>query len=184
VMEFCGIFNKDGGKDRFYLELMDHKIPEQTKVNKGLMRIQKKTGLPFVATNDAHYLHKDDHEALAVLLCIGTGKKLSDPNRFQFETQEFYVKSAEEMEALFGHVPEALSNTVNIADMVEFKLDTELKPPRFDVPVGYTIESYFENVARDGYAERLKMLEPLAASGRLKAVTGRDWSGPVSRALA
>jgi len=169
VMEFCGIFNKDGGKDRFYLELMDHKIPEQTKVNKGLMRIQKKTGLPFVATNDAHYLHKDDHEALAVLLCIGTGKKLSDPNRFQFETQEFYVKSAEEMEALFGHVPEALS---------------KLKLPRFDVPVGYTIGSYFENVARDGYAERLKMLEPLAASGRLKAVTGRDWSGPVSRALA
>ncbi len=164
VMEFCDIF----GKDRFYLELMDHKIPEQTKVNKGLMRIQKKTGLPFVATNDAHYLHKDDHEAHAVLLCIGTGKKLADPNRFQFQTQEFYVKSAEEMEALFGHVPEALSNTVKIADMVEFKLDTELKLPRFDVPVGYTIESYFEKVARDGYAERVKVLGPMAEAGRLK----------------
>ena len=164
VMEFCDIF----GKDRFYLELMDHRIPDQTKVNKGLMRIGKKTGLPFVATNDAHYLHKDDHEAHAVLLCIGTGKKLADPNRFAFETNEFYVKSGEEMEALFGHVPTALSNTVKIADMVEFKLDTELKLPRFDVPAGFTIESYFEKVARDGYAERLKVLGPLSQSGRLK----------------
>ncbi len=183
VMEFCDIFNAGGGKDRFYLELMDHKIPEQTKVNKGLQRIHRKTGLPFVATNDAHYLHKDDHEAHAVLLCIGTGKKLADPNRFQFQTQEFYVKSAEEMEALFGHVPESLSNTVKIADMVEFKLDTKLKLPRFDVPAGYTIESYFEKVARDGYAERLKMLEPLAASGRL-TIPLADYEARLAREIA
>jgi DNA polymerase-3 subunit alpha len=178
VMEFCDIF----GKDRFYLELMDHRIPDQTKVNKGLMRIGKKTGLPFVATNDAHYLHKDDHEAHAVLLCIGTGKKLADPNRFAFETDEFYVKSALEMEALFGHVPDALLNTVKIADMVEFKLDTQLKLPRFDVPAGYTIESYFEKTARDGYAERLKMLGPLADSGRLK-VPLADYEGRLTREI-
>ncbi len=178
VMEFCDIF----GKDRFYLELMDHRIPDQTKVNKGLMRIGKKTGLPFVATNDAHYLHKDDHEAHAVLLCIGTGKKLADPNRFAFETDEFYVKSAEEMEALFGHVPEALSNTVKIADMVEFKLDTTHKFPKFDVPAGYTTETFFEKMTRDGYAERLKVLEPLSASGRLK-VPLADYEARLTREI-
>ena len=177
-MEFCDIF----GKDRFYLELMDHRIPDQTKVNKGLMRVQKKTGLPFVATNDAHYLHKDDHEAHAVLLCIGTGKKLADPNRFAFETDEFYVKSALEMEALFGHVPEALSNTVKIADMVEFKLDTRAKFPRFDVPSGYTTESYFEKMTRDGYTERLKVLEPLATSGRLKIALA-DYEARLTREI-
>lgn len=178
VMEFCDIF----GKDRFYLELMDHRIPEQTKVNQALMRVQKKTGLPFVATNDAHYLHKDDHEAHAVLLCIGTGKKLADPNRFAFETDEFYVKSGLEMQALFGHVPEALSNTVKIADMVEFKLDTKEKFPKFDVPTGYTTETYFEKFAREGFAERLKVLEPLAASGRLK-VSLADYEARLTREI-
>src|SRR5204863_370074 len=84
----------------------------------------KKAGLTVVARTDAHYLHQDDHVAHEVLLCSGTGKKLADANRFAFETQEFYVKSAEEMESLFGHVPDALSNTVKIADMVEFHLDT------------------------------------------------------------
>ena len=178
VMEFCDIF----GKDRFYLELMDHRIPDQTKVNKGLMRIQKKTGLPFVATNDAHYLHKDDHEAHAVLLCIGTGKKLADPNRFAFETDEFYVKTALEMEALFGHVPEALSNTVKIADMVEFKLDTKAKFPKFDVPAGYTSETFFDKMTRDGFAERLKVLGPLAESGRLK-VPLADYEARLTREI-
>jgi DNA polymerase-3 subunit alpha len=178
VMEFCDIF----GKDRFFLELMDHRIPDQTKVNKGLMRIGKKTGLPFVATNDAHYLHKDDHEAHAVLLCIGTGKKLADPNRFAFETDEFYVKSALEMEALFGHVPEALSNTVKIADMVEFKLDTKAKFPKFDVPAGYTTETYFDKMTRDGFAERLTVLGPLADSGRLK-VPLADYEARLTREI-
>ncbi|MEO5761472.1 MAG: DNA polymerase III subunit alpha, partial [Vicinamibacteria bacterium] len=164
TMDFCDIF----GKDRFYLELMEHRIPDQKKVNKGLLRIQKKTGLPLVATNDAHYLHKDDHEAHAVLLCIGTGKKLADPNRFAFETDEFYVKSGEEMEALFGHVPEALSNTVKIAEMVEFSLDTTPKFPKFDVPEAFTTDSYFEKMAREGFAERLKVLGPNSEAGKLK----------------
>jgi DNA polymerase III subunit alpha len=178
VMEFCDIF----GKDRFFLELMDHRIPDQTRVNQALMRVQKKTKLPFVATNDAHYLHKDDHEAHAVLLCIGTGKKLADPNRFAFETDEFYVKSGAEMEALFGHVPEAISNTVKIADMVEFSLDTSAKFPKFDVPAGYTTETYFEKMTRDGFAERLKVLGPLADSGRLK-VPLADYEARLTREI-
>ncbi|MBI3932334.1 MAG: DNA polymerase III subunit alpha, partial [Acidobacteria bacterium] len=164
VGEFAEIF----GRDRFYLEVMDHGIEEQRRVNQGLLRIRDKTGLGLAATNDAHYLRRDDHQAHDVLLCIGSGKKVADPDRLRFDTQEFYLKSAEEMARLFPDHPEALVNTVKVAEMCDFTLKSAESFPAFDVPHGDTTESYFEKITRDGFAQRRRVLEPLASAGRLR----------------
>jgi DNA polymerase III subunit alpha len=164
VGELSDIF----GPDRFYLEVMDHGMEEQRRVNRALLRVRDRTGLPLAATNDAHYLHHDDHHAHDVLLCIGSGKKVGDAERLRFDTNEFYVKSAGDMARLFPDQPEALLNTVKIAEMCDFTLKAAGSLPAFDVPPGFTIESYFEKVTRDGFAERRHTLEPLAAAGRLR----------------
>jgi DNA polymerase III subunit alpha len=164
VGEFSDIF----GKDRFYLEVMDHGIEEQRRVNRALLRIRDRTGLPLAATNDAHYLHRDDHHAHDVLLCIGSGKKVGDTERLRFDTNEFYVKGAAEMARLFPEQPDALLNTVRIAEMCDFTLNAAGSLPAFDVPPGFTIETYFEKVTRGGFGERRKALDPLAAAGRLR----------------
>src|SRR5687767_4129149 len=167
ALQSAGTFSEIFGRDRFYLEVMDHGIEDQRRVNQGLYRLHDRTGLPLVATNDAHYLRQDDHQAHDVLVCIGSGKKVHDTDRLRFDTREFYVKSGDEMAAVFADRPEALANTVRIAEMCEFTLRQAGSLPAFDVPPGFTIESYFEKVSRDGFAGRLEMLEPLAAAGRL-----------------
>jgi DNA polymerase-3 subunit alpha len=156
------------GPDRFYLELMDHGIEEQRRVNAALVRLHRKSGLPLVATNDAHYLRRDDHQAHDVLLCIGSGKKVHEAERLRFDTPEFYVKGPDEMARVFPDHPDALANTVTIAEMCDFKLKGASSLPDFTVPPGFTLESYFEKVVRDGFAERRQVLEPLAAAGRLR----------------
>src|SRR5262249_7777195 len=156
------------GKDRFYLEVMDHGIEEQRRVNHALYRLRDRLGLPLAATNDAHYLRSDDHHAHDVLLCIGSGKKLHETERLRFDTNEFYLKSPDEMARLFPDHPEALSNTVKIAEMCDFTLEGVSSLPAFDVPAGLTTESYFEKVARDGFEERWRTLGPLAEAGRLR----------------
>ena len=163
-----GEFSEILGKDRFYLEVMEHGIPDQRRVNQGLLRLREKTGLKLAATNDAHYLHRDDHQAHDVLLCIGSGKKVSDTERLRFDTQHFYLKTAEEMAALFPDHPEALTSTVGIAEMCDFELQGVSTLPAFDVPPGFSIDSYFEKVTRDGFEERRRVLEPLAQAGRLR----------------
>jgi DNA polymerase-3 subunit alpha len=168
ALESVGRFAELFGRDRFYLEVMDHGIDEQRRVNQGLFRIQAQTGLPLVATNDAHYLKKDDHHAHDVLVCIGSGKKVHETDRLKFDTQEFYVKSAAEMAAVFPDRPEALASTVKIAEMCSFELKSAASLPAFDVPPGFTTLSYFEKVTRDGFAERRRMLDPLAEAGRLR----------------
>jgi DNA polymerase-3 subunit alpha len=164
VGEFSDIF----GKDRFYLEVMDHGIEEQRRVNQALLRLRDRTGLSLAATNDAHYLHHDDHHAHDVLLCIGSGKKVGDVERLRFDTQEFYLKSAGEMARLFPDHPEALLTTVKIAEMCDFTLKAAGSLPAFDVPPGFTIDGYFEKVTRDGFEERRRSIEPLVAAGRLR----------------
>src|SRR5262249_47773153 len=119
------------------------------------------------ATNDAHYLRSDDYQAHDVLVCIGSGKKVTDADRLRFDTNEFYVKGAAEMARVFPDLPQALSSTVAIAEMCEFKLEQAGALPAFAVPPGFTIESYFEKVARDGFAERRRVLEPLRQASRL-----------------
>jgi DNA polymerase-3 subunit alpha len=168
ALQTVGAFSEIFGKDRFYLEVMEHGIPDQRRVNQGLLRVREKTGLKLAATNDAHYLRRDDHQAHDVLLCIGSGKKVADAERLRFDTNAFYLKSAEEMAALFPDYPEALLSTVQIAEMCDFELKPVSSLPAFDVPDGYTIESYFEKVTRDGFAERRRALDPLAAASRLR----------------
>jgi DNA polymerase-3 subunit alpha len=156
------------GRDRFYLEIMNHGIEEQRRVTQALLRIHARTGLPLAATNDAHYLREGDHRAHDVLLCIGSGKKVADAERLRFDSNEFYVKSAAEMARLFPDHPEALLNTVAIAEMCDFTLKGATSLPAFEVPAGFTIESYFEKVTRDGFEERRRSLEPLVDTGRLR----------------
>ncbi len=143
------------GADNFYLELQDHGIPEQTPVNQGIMRIARETGLPLIVSNDAHYLRKEDAQMQDVLLCVQTGKTVDDPNRMKFQTEEFYLKSEEELRRLFPNCEEAFENTQKIADRcnLEFVFN-EYHLPSFPVPEGYTNEAYFRKLCEDGFAER------------------------------
>ena len=143
------------GEDHFYLELQDHGIAEQTPVNQGIMRLHRETGLPLVVTNDAHYLRKEDATMQDVMLCVQSGKTVDDPDRLKFETEEFYLKSEEELRQLFPNCDDAFENTAKIADMcnVEFVFN-QYHLPSFPVPEGYTNEEYFRKLCYDGFAER------------------------------
>ena len=143
------------GPDHFYLELQDHGIEEQKPVNLGVMRLARETGLPLVVTNDAHYLRREDAKMQDVLLCIQTGKTVDDPNRMKFQTEEFYLKSEQELRQLFPNCEEAFENTQKIADMcnLEFVFN-EYHLPSFPVPAGYTNEEYFRKLCMDGFHER------------------------------
>ncbi len=143
------------GKDNFYLELQDHGIDEQRPVNQGVMRIARETGLPLVVTNDAHYLRKEDAVMQDVLLCIQTGKTVDDTNRMKFQTEEFYLKSEEELKELFPNVPEAFENTVKIAECCNLDfVFNEYHLPSFPVPEGYTNEEYFRELCYNGFRGR------------------------------
>ena len=143
------------GPDRFYLELQDHGIDEQIPVNQGILRLARETGLGLVVTNDAHYLRKTDAAMQDVLLCIQTGKTVNDANRMRFETEEFYLKSEEELRVLFPNCDEAFENTVRIAEMcnVEFVFN-QYHLPSVPVPEGYTNEKYFRKLCYEGFEER------------------------------
>jgi len=151
ALRLAGIF----GEGNFYLELQDHGIAEQRPVNQGVARIARETGLPLVATNDAHYLRKEDAKMQDVLLCIQTGKTVDDENRMRFETEEFYLKSEQEMRDLFPNYPEAIENTAEIAEKCNLDfVFNEYHLPSFPVPEGYTNEEYFRKLCMDGFAER------------------------------
>ena len=143
------------GEDNFYLELQDHGIDEQQPVNQGVMRLARETGLPLVITNDAHYLRREDAKMQDVLLCIQTGKTVNDTNRMKFQTEEFYLKSEEELRQLFPNCDEAFENTVKIADRCNLDFTFhEYHLPSFPVPEGYTNEAYFREVCMNGFRER------------------------------
>lgn len=147
--------NEIFGPEHFYLELQDHGIPEQTPVNQGIMRLARETGLPLVVTNDAHFLRKEDAKMQDVLLCIQTGKTVDDPDRMKFPTEEFYLKSEEELKALFPGCEEAFENTVRIAERCNLDfVFHEYHLPSFPVPEGYTSEEYFRSLCMDGFRER------------------------------
>jgi len=143
------------GPDHFYLELQDHGIEEQTPVNQGVMRLSRETGLPLVVTNDAHYLRREDAKMQDVLLCIQTGKTVDEENRMKFQTDEFYLKSEEELRRLFPGCDEAFENTVRIAQRCNLQFTFhEYHLPSFPVPDGYTNEAYFRKLCLDGFQER------------------------------
>jgi DNA polymerase-3 subunit alpha len=143
------------GKGNFYLEMMDHHLPEQRVVNEGLRRISQETGIPLVVTNDCHYLKKEDARIQDILLCIQTGKTLQDENRMRFSGQEFYLKSPEEMAALFPDDLDALRRTREIAERCQVDFDfSKMHLPEFQVPSGYDLDTYLRNLCLDGLVER------------------------------
>ena len=146
-----GIF----GENNFFLELQDHGIPDQKTVNQGLLRLHQETGIELVATNDVHYIYDSDAEAHDILLCIQTGKKVSDTDRMRYEGGQYYLKSAGEMEALFPYAKEALENTHKIAERCHVEIEFgDYKLPHFDVPEGETSESYLRKLCKEGLYKR------------------------------
>ncbi|MGM9659791.1 MAG: DNA polymerase III subunit alpha, partial [Faecousia sp.] len=160
------------GEGNFYLELQDHGIDEQRPVNQGVQRLARETGLPLVVTNDAHYLRREDAKMQDVLLCIQTGKTVDDRGRMKFQTEEFYVKSEEELRQLFPGCDEAFENTGKIADRcnLEFTFH-EYHLPAFPVPEGYTNEEYFRELCYNGFRERYPD-EPKEYADRLEYEIG------------
>ena len=146
---------KDMFGNDFYLELMDHSLPEQKQVNARLIDMSQRLGIELAATNDVHYTNKEDAEAQDVLLCIQTRSFVDDEDRMRFETNEFYIKSPEEMSALFRHAPSAIENTVKIADKCNVTMDFDTTHlPEFAVPEGYSHREYLEKLSYDGLNER------------------------------
>ena len=144
------------GEDGYYLEIQDHKIPEQQAVIAGIMRLSRDTGIPMVATNDCHYLTREDAAMQDVLMCVQMGKLVEDDDRMKFETDEFYVKSEDEMRALFPNCPEAIDNTQKVVDLcnVEFEFG-KYHLPEFKLPEGETDgDAYFEKLCWQGFAQR------------------------------
>jgi DNA polymerase-3 subunit alpha len=157
------------GADNFFLEIQDHGIPDQQKIVPMMARLGEEVGLRLVATNDSHYLSKDDAFAHEVLLCIGTGKTLGDEKRMKFYSDDFYVKSPDEMRRIFSGYGEALDNTVKIAERVNVSLDVKgYHLPNFPVPAGKDLAGYFAEVARAGLEKRLKTAAPLFAAKKKK----------------
>ena len=157
------------GKDDFYLEVQDHGLDLDKQLIPQLNRLSQETGIPLVATNDAHYLTRSDALAHDALLCIQTGKTLDEPNRMRFQTEEFYLKSREEMLKTLDGNEDPLNRTWEIAQKCNLKLETVSNPfPKFEVPAEHSADTYFEWVARQGFEKRRSRLEALAGRGRLK----------------
>ncbi len=154
------------GKGNFFIEVQDQGLEIETWVNRELVQLSKETGIPLVATNDCHYLTQSDARSQEVLMCIQTGKTMSDANRMKFATDQFYFKTTEEMARVFHEIPEAVQRTVAIAERCRVKIQQVDHPfPEFQVPQGHTADSYFEKVAREGFASRLPRLDQLAKQG-------------------
>jgi DNA polymerase-3 subunit alpha len=157
------------GKGNFFLEVQDQGLEIEIGVNRELVKLSRETGIPLVATNDCHYLTRADSHAHEVLLCIQTGKTMSNGQRMKFATDQFYFKTAEEMAQVFRDLPDALERTVAIAERCNVKIRRVSNPfPEFKVPEGYTADSYFEKVVREGFESRLPQLERLAKENLLR----------------
>ncbi|HEY2091144.1 MAG TPA: DNA polymerase III subunit alpha [Thermoanaerobaculia bacterium] len=157
------------GPENFFLEIQDHGIPDQQKIVPLMARLGEEVGLELVATNDSHYLSKDDAFAHEVLLCIGTGKTIGDEKRMKFYSDDFYVKGPDEMERIFRAYPQAIANTGKIAERIHMSLDVKGHHlPKFPVPPGKDLAGYFEEVVRAGLKRRLDAMAPLFAAKRKK----------------
>ena len=166
AMQYQDIF----GKGNFYLEIQDQGLEAERKIQSDLFRLEKELGIPMLVTNDSHYLCGEDSHAHEVMLCVQTGAKIHDKDRFKFDSDQFFVKSGDEMARLFPDHPGLLARTTEIAERCNFKMHPVDNPfPQFDVPEGHTIDSYFEEVCRQGFRKRLDTaIGHLAAKGQLK----------------
>ncbi|HEY5174960.1 MAG TPA: DNA polymerase III subunit alpha [Terriglobales bacterium] len=165
AVTFSDIF----GKGNFYLEIQDQGLPEEARIQSNLLKLEKELDIPLVATNDSHYLCEDDSHAQDVMLCIQMGKSIHDTNRLKFSGNQFYVKSAAEMQKVFSGYEHVLARTLEIAERCNIRLEKVHDPfPKFEVPTGYSLPDYFEHITRQGFANRLNILRELQAMGRLK----------------
>jgi DNA polymerase-3 subunit alpha len=157
------------GKENFFLEIQDQGLAQEHKIHPALFRLEKELGLPVVATNDSHYLCEDDAHAQDVMVCIQTGKSIQEPNRMKFQGNQFFVKSYQEMARVFKDSPDVLTRTLAIAERCNMRMEKVSTPfPHFEVPPGYTLDSYFEHITREGFARRLEPLRSLSDRGLLK----------------
>ncbi|MEE8176828.1 MAG: DNA polymerase III subunit alpha, partial [Acidobacteriota bacterium] len=157
------------GKENFFLEIQDQGLDAEKRINPSLVELSQQTDIPLVATNDCHYLSQEDSRAHDVLLCIQTGRTVGDTKRMKFATDQFYMKSYDEMMQVFQELPDAVGRTAEIAARCDLQLEKVEHPfPHFDVPPGETLDSYFERVAREGFQERRKKLEEKASRGELR----------------
>jgi DNA polymerase III subunit alpha len=157
------------GKGNFFLEIQDQGMEVEQRINRDLVKLSHESGIPLVATNDCHYLTRSDSHAQEVLMCIQTGKTMSDTQRMKFPSDQFYFKTAEEMAQVFKELPDAVERTVAIAARCNVKIQKVANPfPDFGVPEGHTTDSYFEKVSREGFAVRAQQLEKLAKENRLR----------------
>ena len=173
------------GKDDFFLEIQENGIEEQLMVNRNIIKMSRDTGIPLVATNDCHYLNKGDHTSHEVLICIQTQSTLNSPNRFEIHSNQLWVKSGEEMWRSFSEVPDALTNTVEIANRCNTSITFgNLHLPEYEVPDGYSIASYLTHLARQGLHEKLAKIpsekhaqyhERLAEE--LEVIIGKNFAG-------
>ncbi len=157
------------GDGNFFVEIQDQGLAEEKRIHADLYKLERELGIPLVATNDSHYLCEDDAHAHEVLLAVQTASSIHDPNRFKFDSDQFFVKTAEQMDHLFRHSPEVVARTLAIAERCNLKIDKVKNPfPEFIVPAGHSIDSYFEHVCRKGYKKRLPTIEAMRSTGRLK----------------
>ena len=157
AMAVAGEFQEIFGKEHFYLEVQANGLDHQRVANSGLLEMSKKMGIPLVGTNDCHYLKKEDFRPHELMLCLQTGKTISDPNRMKFDTDQLYVKSTDEVTAAFTEFPEAVNNTCRIADNCDLQLTlNKTYLPQYKVPEPFTRETYLESLALAGLAARLK----------------------------
>jgi len=169
ALEAAGRLRDILGPENFFLEMQYQGIEEQKIVNRGLLPLARELNLPLVATNDVHYLRQGDSQPHDVLLCIGTGKTVNDAQRLRYTGDQFFLKTAEQMQAVFKDHPDALSNTVRIAERCDVLIPKDVNHlPSFAVPDGFTLEGYFEHVAREGFRARVARLQQAVATGRIR----------------
>src|SRR3989449_3854180 len=156
------------GQDNFFLEMQYQGIEDQKIVNRGILPLARELNLPLVCTNDVHYLKQGDHHPHDILLCIGTGKTVNDAQRLRYTGDQFYLKTAEQMADVFKDTPEALRNTLLVAERCNVVIPKgQNHLPVFDVPGGFGLDEYFEHIAREGFAQRLSRIQQLIASGHI-----------------
>ena len=180
--ELTGRFNELFGREHFYLELQYHGIKEQETVNRGLIKIATDLDIPLIATNDAHYVSKDDSRSHEVLLCVQTGRLMKDESRMKFPSNEFYLKSAEEMQAMFADYPDALINTYNIYKMIDLEIELgRAILPHFEVPEGYNLDTYLRHLVKEGsrkrYGDRIPEEVQKRIDYELSVITNMKFSG-------
>jgi len=173
------------GRGNFYLEIQDQGLEDEKKIQSGLFQLEKDLNIPLVLTNDSHYLCGEDSHAHDVMLCVQTGAKIHDADRFRFDSDQFFVKSADEMARLFPDSPGVMERTMEIAERCNFKLHPVDNPfPEFAVPPGHTIDSYFEQVCREGYKKRLETaIHHLDTQGLLRQPI-HDYDARLEREIA